>query len=109
MRIQNLVDEYRAGATSATDRISDQEHVFFLLNGIPDEWNVPELYLIGDKVSDLAEDPNVVVEKLRAFEDAIKTGAGNAGGAGDFRGSTQRRVRAHCRKFWQSIASETLW
>jgi hypothetical protein len=77
MRIQNLVDEYRDGATSATDRISDREHVFFLLNGIPqsDEWDV-ELRLIDSLMDYLAEDPKAVIKKLRAREDSIKSSKG---------------------------------
>jgi hypothetical protein len=77
MRIQNLVDEYRDGATSATDRISDREHVFFLLNGIPqsDEWDV-ELRLIDSLMDYLAEDPKAVIKRLRAREDSIKSSKG---------------------------------
>jgi hypothetical protein len=45
--IQELIDQYAAGAKVATDRISKADHVFFLLNRIPqsDEWDV-ELRLI---------------------------------------------------------------
>jgi hypothetical protein len=77
MRIQNLIDEYRAGAMSPTDRISAREHVFFLLNGIPqlDERDV-ELRLINSQLDDLTEDPKTVIKKIRDREDAIKSSKG---------------------------------
>jgi hypothetical protein len=77
MRIQNLIDDYRAGATEPEDKISDTEHVFFLLNGIPrsDEWDV-EVRLLNDQMGTLAKDPQTVIKKLRAREDAIKSDKG---------------------------------
>jgi hypothetical protein len=77
MRIQNLIDEYRAGAETSTDKISEREHVFFLLNGIPqsEDWDV-ELQLINDQMRVLGEDPKAVIKKLRNREDAIKTSKG---------------------------------
>jgi hypothetical protein len=77
MHIQNLIDDYRAGATEPEDRISDREHVFFLLNGIPrsDEWDL-EVRLIHDQMATLAKDPKAVLKKLRDREDAIKSDKG---------------------------------
>jgi hypothetical protein len=80
MRIQNLIDEYRGGAETSTDKIfSEREHVFFLLNGIPqsEDWDV-ELRLINDQMRVLGEDPKAVIKKLRNREDAIKTSKGIA-------------------------------
>jgi hypothetical protein len=65
MRFQERIDQYAAGAKLATNRISKADHVFFLLNGIPqsDEWDV-ELRLITDQIEVLGDDPRAVIEKL---------------------------------------------
>jgi hypothetical protein len=77
MRIHNLIDEYRAGAESSNDKISERGHVFFLLNGIPqsEDWDV-ELQLIKDQMRVLGEDPKAVIKKLRNREVAFKTSRG---------------------------------
>jgi hypothetical protein len=73
-------DEYRACAKCCWDRISEREHIFFLLNGVAhtDEWETPELRLIKDSnpTGGLAEAPNAVVKKLWDPEDEIKSSKG---------------------------------
>jgi hypothetical protein len=34
--IQNLLDEYKLGSKEADDKIRVREHVFYLLNGVPE-------------------------------------------------------------------------
>jgi hypothetical protein len=77
MRIQELIDQYAAGAKQATDRISATDHVFFLLNGIPqtDEWDV-ELRLITDQIEVLGDNPQAILRKLCDREDKIKFSRG---------------------------------
>jgi hypothetical protein len=77
MRIQEFIDQYAAGAKLATDRISKADHVFFLLNGIPqsDEWDV-ELRLITDQIEALGDDPRAIIKKLCDREDKIKFSRG---------------------------------
>jgi transposase InsO family protein len=77
MRIQELIDQYAAGAKEDTDRIPKKDHVFFLLNGIPqtDEWDV-ELRLLTDQLGVLGEDPRAVINKLSDREDKIKSARG---------------------------------
>jgi hypothetical protein len=73
MRIQERIDQDAAGAKLATNRISKAEHVFFLLNGIPqsDEWDVL-LRLITDQIEVLSDDPRAIVKKLCDRADKIK-------------------------------------
>jgi hypothetical protein len=49
--IQNLLDEYKLGSKEPDDKIGVREHVFYLLNGVPEggDWNV-ELRRIHDKL-----------------------------------------------------------
>jgi hypothetical protein len=55
------------------DRISKADHVFFLLNGIPQsgEWDV-ELCLITDQIQALGDGPRAIIKKLCDREDKIQ-------------------------------------
>jgi transposase InsO family protein len=77
LRIQELIDEYQAGAEDPSDKISERDHVFFLLNGVPqsDDWDL-EIRLITAQMKVLGKDPKEVIKKLCDREDSIKNSKG---------------------------------
>jgi hypothetical protein len=77
LRIQELIDEYQAGAEDPCDKISERDHVFFLLNGVPqsEDWDL-EIRLITAQMKVLGKDPKEVIKKLCNREDSIKNSKG---------------------------------
>jgi hypothetical protein len=53
LRIQELIDEYQAGAEDPSDKISERDHVFFLLNGVPqsEEWDLEIRLITAQKIA----------------------------------------------------------
>jgi hypothetical protein len=77
LRIQELIDEYQAGAEDPSDKISERDHVFFLLNSVPqsEDWDL-EIRLITAQMKVLGKDPKEVIKKLCDREDSIKNSKG---------------------------------
>jgi hypothetical protein len=64
LRIEELIDEYQAGAEDPSDKISERDHVFFLLNGVPqsEDWDL-EIRLITAQMKVLGKDPKEVIKR----------------------------------------------
>jgi hypothetical protein len=73
--IQNLLDEYKLGSKEPDDKIGVREHVFYLLNGVPEggDWDV-ELRLIHDKLDseDWYKEPTKIIKKLQTREAELR-------------------------------------
>jgi hypothetical protein len=71
--IQNLLDGYKLGSKEPDDKIGVREHVFYLLNGVPEggDW---ELRLIHDKLDseDWYKEPTKIINKLQNREAELR-------------------------------------
>jgi hypothetical protein len=108
--IQNLLDEYKLGSKEPDDKIGVREHVFYLLNGIPegDDWDV-ELRLIHDKLDseDWYKEPTKIVKKLQNREAELRKIKGissdvllytKAATKSDAKKDKAKRVCTYCKK-----------
>jgi hypothetical protein len=69
--IQNLLDQYKLGAKEDDDKIGVREHVFYLLNGIPqgEDWDL-ERRFVHQRLDedDWCKKPDKIIQNLKDRE-----------------------------------------